>query len=436
MNVPGRWFVWSFAIAAALMAPAALSSAFIYMGLGVNFLAIVLFAFDALELKRADIRVVPEFPLRAEVNVRLTIRYRLNNASARPLEVRLEQPWPAGLAGKPNSIRLWVRPRESALVSFELTPDQRGPLVLPPAIATVGFTMAWALRRFAAELPLPIRVYPNLSGLRRFEILRQHHALAMMGLHRRRVLGIGREFEQLRDYVPDDEFRDINWKATAHHQRLITNVYEMERRQDVLLCLDCGRMMANPIGTRTMLDYAIDAAIMLGHVVARQNDHIGAAVFKDSVTAFVKPSGRTSAMRHVIDALADCTSSPAYPSYAALTTAIRARQNRRCMIFLFTDLNDPQLGENLWEAAASLRHRHLLTIVSLRDPLADRIAAGPAGSSVRLFQAIAARKLVTERDARKRKLAMAGANLIEADADTLSMQTINAYLAIKARQSV
>ncbi|EQD37915.1 protein containing DUF58, partial [mine drainage metagenome] len=155
-----------------------------------------------------------------------------------------------------------------------------------------------------------IRIYPDLRGIRRFEILRQHHTLAMMGLHRRRILGSGREFEQLRDYLPDDDFRDINWKSSAHHQRLITNVFQVERRQDVLLCLDAGRMMANPMGKRTMLDCAIDAAIMLGHVVIRQNDHVGSVVFRDTVNAFIRPSGSTSAMQHVIDALTDCKAEP------------------------------------------------------------------------------------------------------------------------------
>lgn len=193
-------------------------------------------------------------------------------------------------------------------------------------------------------------------------------------------------------------------------------------------------MMANSIGTRTMLDCAIDAAIMLGHVAIRQNDRVGALVFRQSVTAFIKPSGSSPAMRYVLDALADCQAEMVYPSYAAMAAAIRLRQNKRCMIFLFTDLNDPQLAENLLDSAVLLRHRHLLKVVSLRDPLLDRIADGPTPTTDRFFQAIAARKLVTERDSRKRRLSMAGASLIEANADTLTLGVINAYLAIKSRQ--
>ena len=434
MNVPGKATLWGFAAVTVLLVPAALSPMFLYIAVGLDMVIAILFVVDAMLLKKTAIRVTPEFPARGEVGAALKLIYRVENNSKIAGLITLEQPWPDGLSGKPAHIRVTVQPRESVLAAFETTPIARGPLELQPAIISLRFALPWALRRISAPPPNPVRIYPDLRGIRRFEILRRHHTLEMMGVHRRRMLGSGREFEQLRDYLPDDDFRDINWRSSAHHQRLITNVFQVERRQDVLICLDAGRMMANPMGKRTMLDCAIDAAIMLGHVVIRQNDHVGTVVFRDTVNTFIKPSGSTSAMQHVIDALTDCQAEPVYPSYAALAAAIRVRQNKRSMIFLFTDLNDPQLAENLWEAAVLLRHRHLLTVVSLRDPLLDRIAAGPTATPDRLFQAMAARKLATERDSRKRKLAMAGASLIESDADTLSLRTINAYLTIKSRQ--
>ncbi len=434
MNVPGKATIWSLAAISALLLPAAVSRPLLGASLSLDFIVVLLFILDAVVLNRTTIRITPEFPLRGEVGTALKLGYRIENLSTRSVIITLEQPWPADACGEAQRIHITVRAMESVLTSLAITPMARGPLELKPATVSVTLMMPWALRRTTGPVPPAIPIYPDLRGIRRFEILRQHHALALMGLHRRRVLGSGREFEQLRDYLPDDDFRDINWKSSAHHQRLITNVFQVERRQDVLLCLDASRMMANSIGKRTMLDCAINAAVMLGHAVIRQNDRVGALVFRDSVTTFIKPSGSTLAMRNVLDALADCQTEMVYPSYAAMAAAIRLRQNKRCMIFLFTDLNDPQLVENLLDAAVLLRHRHLLKVVSLRDPLLDRIADGPTATTDRFFQAIAARKLVTERDSRKRKLSMAGAGLIEADADTLTLGVINAYLAIKSRQ--
>lgn len=434
MNVPGKATIWSLAAVAALLLPAAFSPMLLGVGLGLDVVIGVLFIFDTVLLHQASVRLTPEFPVRGEVGAELKVGYRIENPSARSMVITLEQPLPEGLSGSVWRIHLAVAPRESVLTAFAITPVARGPLELAPAAVSVRLKLPWAVRRSTGPVPPAIRIYPDLKSIRRFEVLRRHHALALMGLHRRRVLGSGREFEQLRDYLPDDDCRDINWKSSAHHQRLITNVFQVERRQDVLLCVDCGRMMAGPIGKRTMLDCAIEAAVMLGHVVVRQDDQVGAVVFRDSVTAFVKASGSTPAMRRVLDALTDCQAQMVYPSYAAMASAIRVRQNKRCMIFIFTDINDPQLAENLWEAVVLLGHRHLVTVVSLRDPLLDRIAAGPTTTSDQFFQALAARKLVTERNSCKLKLTMAGANLIEADADTLTLDAINAYLAIKSRQ--
>ncbi len=248
------------------------------------------------------------------------------------------------------------------------------------------------------------------------------------------MLGSGREFDQLRDYFPDDDFRDINWKATARHNRPITNVYQAERSRDVLLCLDCGRMMGNPIGNVTALDCAIDASIMLAHVAVRQGDRVGLVLFRDVVHRFIKPAAGMSAVNRVIEELVDARAQGVFPSYAALMAALRAHHNRRSLVLLFTDLNDPQLAANLAEVLPATSRRHLIIVISLRDPLLDRVASGPAEDRRGVYQVIAARQLATERATRVRELQKIGATVVEAGADSLTVKLLNSYLAIKARQ--
>ena len=295
------------------------------------------------------------------------------------------------------------------------------------------------LARARGGLPAArLRVFPSLRGMSAFEALRQHHASNLAGMHRHRTIGAGRDFDQLRDYVPDDDFREVNWKATARRNRPITTVYQAERSQDVLLCLDCGRMMGHAMagGTDTALDHAVDASVMLAHVANRGGDRVGLVLFRDVVTRVRRPAGGMSAVNRAIEDLVDARAEPVFPSYAALVGALRAHQTRRSFVFLFTDLNDPQLAANLAEVLPLITRRHAVTVVSLRDPLLDRVATGPAGDRRGLYEVLAARHIFDERATRARELQRYGATVIEADAGSITTRSINAYLDAKARQRV
>ncbi len=451
MIIPGRITLW---IAGAAAAALLLSAMAVSAGAGLWLLAAAA-AIDALmiaavllegvSLRRHDIRITPLFPPRGEVGRELRIIWRIENRGPRAVHVVLEQPGsggqdaggPAGLPEiRPARFSWRLPPLQAVSADMALTPNERGILrIAPPVLTITGSTMIASCRK-AAAAPPPITIFPSIAPIRRYEALRRNRALSQIGMHRRRMVGAGREFEQLRDYLPDDDFRDINWKASAHHRKLITNVYQMERSQDVLLCIDAARMMAMPVAGGTGLDVAIDAAILLAHVVARQADRVGLMVFRDQLETFIKPAGSSKAVSRIINALVEIEPRNLYPSYSVLAEAIRLRQNRRAMIFIFTDVNDPQLATNLSDVVGTIRTRHLVTVISLRDPLLNLTAEGAPNSRSEVFQVLAARQLVSQRDSHKQTIKLAGAGLLESDAGQLSIAVINRYLSIKARQLV
>ena len=192
-----------------------------------------------------------------------------------------------------------------------------------------------------------MKVFPSLKGLTDYERAATASRVELCRAAPAADAWRGREFDRLREYFPDDDFRDLNWKATARHRKPYTNLYQAERSRDVILCLDCGRMMGNPMGNGTALDSAIDASIMLAHVASRQGDRVGMALFSDTVHRFIKPGAGIVAVNRIIEELVDARTNSLFPSYSSLITALRAHQTRRSLIFIFTDLNDPQLADNL-----------------------------------------------------------------------------------------
>ncbi|HEV7301135.1 MAG TPA: DUF58 domain-containing protein [Tepidisphaeraceae bacterium] len=388
-------------------------------------------------LRRLPIDVQRDGDERAQVDREQAVSFRIANRSHRTVVVRIRQPWPDGFEATGDTLEVTVAPGEVVRGAVVAKPRRRGGINLPPATFELRYAGADLAHVGGQLAAIRMRVFPSLRGMSAYEALRQHHASNLAGAHRHRMIGSGRDFDQLRDYVPDDDFRQVNWKATARRNRPITTVYQAERSQDVLLCLDCGRMMGHAMsGGSTALDHAIDASVMLAHVANRQGDRVGLVLFRDVVTLVRRPGAGMAAVNGMLEDLVDARAEPVFPSYGALTGALRAHQTRRSFVFLFTDLNDPQLAANLAEVLPLITRRHAVTVVSLRDPLLDEIASGPASDRRGVYDVLAARHMVDERAARVRELQRYGATVIEADADSITTGSINAYLNAKARQLV
>lgn len=433
-QVPGRTVVSGAVMLGAASLGVVVSPAIGWAVAAADLLLIVGFALEGRALRREPVTVEREFPARLPIGRAAKFVYRVENRGRAARVVRLRQPWPATFEPAVGEVEVSVGPGEVVRVGLEATPRCRGREEIPPAEVERRGAMRLAAARGMLSGTASVTCYPDLTKITEYETLRRHRALALAGVHRVRRVGSGREFERLRDYIPDDEYRDINWKATARRGRPITNTFINERSQELMICVETGRMMGNPVGSGTVLDAAVDAAMLLAHACIDQGDRVGLAIFREKVTRFVRPMSGPVATRRVMEELIEAAPEPVFPSYAAMVQALRAGHRKRSMIFIFTDLNDPQLAADLAEVAPLLSQRHVVVVVSLRDPMLDRVARGPAGNRGEVLSALAAGKLAAERAACVGQLAKAGVRVLEAGADELTMKVVNRYLEIKMRQ--
>lgn len=434
--VPGRNTLFGFALLAVVCVGVLADPAILWAVLAMNVALLGLLALDGQKLRQSPVTVEVEAMPRAQVGRPTTLAYRITNRSRRSLEVQVHQPMPAECEAADHTAAVQVSPGDVVTVGLEVTPHRRGRVAFAPAQVQIRTRADFARRHLTLDERIVVSVYPDMRQISAYETLRHHRALAQIGIHRVRRVGAGREFERLREYQHDDDYRDVNWKATARRQHPITNTFVHERSQDVMLCIDTGRMMGNPVGDATALDYAIDGAIMLANCCADQGDRVGLTIFNDAVRRFIRPSAGTAATRRVVEELVDVGAEEVFPSYASLVSALRAGHRRRSLLFLFTDLNDPQLASDLAEVLPLAARRHVVVVVSLRDSLMNRVAAGPASDAEGMYQVLAARKLSDERAARVASLRRGGMLVLEADTDNITMQVINTYLDVKMRQLV
>lgn len=434
MITPGRTTVFILALLAAMLLAAVVMPGLVWLALLGNIVVIGVCFLEGRILRQMSVTVTANWPRRAQLGKRVSLPVRIENRSRRPLVVMIDQQWPLGIEADGQPLCVQVNAGEVVVAAFEVTPRQRGRATFPPLEVTVGFGHDLARHRLTQDAGRRLSVYPDLKHLWTYDQLRRSRALSQMGVHRQRMMGVGREFELLRDYMPDDDYRNINWKATARRQRPVTNLYQAERSRDVMICVDAGRMMGNPIGNGTALDCVVDAAVLLAHVSNRQSDRVGLAVFSDRMDTLLKPAAGSSAVNAIIERLVDAAPASRTTSYAVLVESLRASLNHRSLIFIFTDLNDPQLAQDLAEFLPLISRRHMVVTVNLRDLLLDQYAMAGAKTRQGIFEVLAARELASERDENQRSLTKAGVQAIEADVNSLSLAVINRYMAIKSRQ--
>jgi uncharacterized protein (DUF58 family) len=331
-----------------------------------------------------------------------------------------------------------ILPRGLARLGYTFTPSSRGDHRFGDVHLRVFGPWDLASRQYRFPAAQTVKAYPDLLALARDALALARPELETGLARMRRSLGEGREFEALRPYIPGDDVRLIDWKATAKRREPITRQYGPERNQTVMLLLDCGRHMVSRTGVRpgeerTKLDFAVDAALRLARVSLDRGDQVGLCAFGARVKAFLPARRGRSHLRALVDLLYPLQPELEESDYAQAFQLVTSRQKRRSLVVTFTDLLDEDSSRAVLDQALHLRPRHLSLVVAAADTAvlgpARRIPQDPAQA----YERAAARSVVHERERSIARLREAGAHVVDAPAPELSAAAINEYLEIKAR---
>jgi uncharacterized protein (DUF58 family) len=392
-------------------------------GLALPVWAAVAGALAVLAAMLADGLSVREAP-----RVERTLAEVLSRGVAAPLSVEaLPRDARAVLLRQPATHALEVRASRGAReLRGEVFPVARGRHALPGvASASVG-PLGLARWHHAGGEPLELLVYPDLLTARRLALRLRQGRAAPGGRLRRGPLGLGTEFESIREYSPDDDIRQVNWRASSRVGRPMSNQYRVEQDHDVVCLIDAGRLMAAPLERGTLLDAALDAATAVALVADELGDRCGAIAFDASVRRDVQP--RRLGGQRVVRALFDLQ--PTLEDSDFERAFLRVGGSRRGLVLVFTDLIDEQAARSLVRAAPMLTHRHAVLVASVGDPTLEAAATehgeDPAG-------ALAALSVMRARDGAAAHIRRAGADVVLAPAGSLPERCVQAYLRAKAR---
>ncbi|MGQ0802312.1 MAG: DUF58 domain-containing protein [Actinomycetota bacterium] len=300
-----------------------------------------------------------------------------------------------------------------------------------PAVATrvVGPLGLAAWYRRAGE-DAEVLVYPDLPAARRLALAVRQGRFRDPGRLTRGPLGLGTDFESIRDYLPDDDVRQVNWRATARMGRPMSNQYRVEQDRDVICLVDAGRLMAAPVGDRTRLDATIDAVAAVALVADEVGDRCGVVAFDDEVLRHLRP--RRSGGDAVVRAVFDVEPSPVDSDYELAFRTVGG--GKRAFVLVLTDLLEEAAAQPLVDAVPVLARRHAVVVASVADPDLEHAVNTPPSRPTDVYTAAVALDVLDARAKVAAQLRRSGAqDVVEAAPDSLAPACVGGYLRAKAR---
>ncbi|HEX8230500.1 MAG TPA: DUF58 domain-containing protein [Chloroflexia bacterium] len=322
---------------------------------------------------------------------------------------------------------------ETVELEYTAMPLRRGDYTFGGCYLRYSGVLGLVMRQHRYPIDAPVKVYPNLLEVRKYELLARKDQLFEIGLKNARRLGQGTEFERLRDYERDDDYRRINWPATARLNKPITTDYQPERSQSVIVMLDAGRLMTAPLGSLSKLDYAINTTLLLAYVAIVRGDRVGLLTFADTVTGYWEPDKGRRQFLTLLEALYKVQAQQVEPDYMRASAFLSTRRSKRSLIVLFTDILDAQQAGSMVRGFGRLAPRHLPLAVTMSDTEVLGMARRIPDDTQQMYEKIVAQNLLDDRGTALEALQRLGALTLDVPADKLTISVVNKYLELKAR---
>lgn len=361
------------------------------------------------------------------------VTYRWRNPHRRGGTVRLREYRPDVLGGVQPVRSLGLVPRGVVTERVRVTPRHRGRQGGGWfAVRSYG-PMGLGWRQGRVNVPWEVTVFPTIVSTRLRASLAEAMRHRVAGLRPMRRLGEGRIFESLREWVPGDDTRHMDWKASARRRKLIVRQYEEERRQQVMLVLDAGRLLTAEIAGTARFEYSVRAALAVAFAAHRHQDDVGVMVFADTVQHYVAPQRGQRGLKRVLEVLAAAEPGLVEPDYPGAFRYLAVRNRKRALTVLFTDVIDRLASEALVANAASLVPRHLPLVITLRNPELAVVAGEWPRTAHDAYRKAAALELLSAREDAIARMRRAGAIVLDAPPELAGVTAVEKYVELKRR---
>lgn len=330
-------------------------------------------------------------------------------------------------------LKLKVRPKKENRIRYTLKPTERGEYHFGNLNIYASTKIGLVAKRFRFENEAMMPTYPSFKQLRKFELLNINHSLQEYGIKKTRRIGHTMEFEQIKDYVLGDDLRTINWKATAKKNSLMVNQFQDEKSQPIYSIIDKGRVMKMPFDGLSLLDYAINATLVLSSIALKKHDKAGMLSFSKKVENMVVAQRRSSQMRLILEALYNVKTDYYESDFSRLYAHIKRNITQRSLILLYTNFETLDSLNRQLAYLKAIAKNHLIVVIFFKNTELNSLVEEKADTIQQVYDKVIAEKFAFEKRLIVQELRKYGIYSILTTPKNLTIDTINKYLEIKSR---
>ncbi|WP_149240601.1 DUF58 domain-containing protein [Dyadobacter sp. 32] len=321
-------------------------------------------------------------------------------------------------------------------ITYHLRPVSRGVYAFGQVNVFVLTPLRLVKRRYRFEEKNEVAVYPSFLQMRQYALLAVANRLSEVGIRKIRRVGHSMEFDQVRNYVPGDDRRSVNWKATARKGDIMVNAYEDEKQQSVYCLIDKGRVMQSPFEGLTLLDYAINASLVMSNIAIIKQDKAGLITFSDTMGQIVQADRRNGHMQRLLEVLYRQKTRFMETDFERLCIAVKSQVRQRSLLLLFTNFETVEGMQRQLPYLRRLAKDHLLVVILFENTETKQLLDAPAESLEQVYLKTIAQRFYYEKKRITNELRQFGIQTILTPPQQLSANTINKYLELKARAAI
>ena len=409
----------------------AVASSLLSINWGLLLALLALATLDAIRLKRQPSpHVQRQMPGSLALGRWSEVRLEIEHDFAQPLTIQIFDHVPDGLSFEHLPLSVELQPGQHSQISYRLRPLKRGHFTFEHCEVNLPSPMGlWSDKRLlnAAD---NTRVYPDFARLYGGQLLAVDNWLSQLGVRQRQRRGQGLEFHQLREFREGDSLRQIDWKATARHRTPIAREYQDERDQQIIFMLDCGRRMRSQDGELSHFDHALNACLLLSYVALRQDDAVGLSTFASEQPRYLAPVKGANQLNLLLNMVYNLEITQRPADYLSATTQLLARQKRRALVVLVTNLRDED-DEELLTAVKRMSKQHRVLVASLREEVLDGLRHAPVQTLPEALAYCGTVDYLNDRAKLHERLSAHGVPVVDARPGELGAELVTRYLGWK-----
>jgi len=361
------------------------------------------------------------------INLELTGRSSIN------LFVNIIDELPEQLQKRDFKMNVRFSTGESKNLQYFIRPLSRGIYSFGDIQLVAMSTLKLMARRITISAQEDVAVYPSVAEMRYFELKTFSEISTIQGIRKLRRIGHSYEFEQIKEYVYGDEYRNVNWKATSRKGKLMVNQFQEEKSQQIYCLIDTSRVMQLPFYGLSLLDYSINSSLVILNIALKKEDKVGLVTFNSKHTNILNAEKSRGQLRKVLDKLYHIKDQDLESNYEMLYTTIRNKISQRSLLFFFTNIESQYGLERILPILRKLNKLHLLVIVFFENEEVSNLSTVDASSLEEIYIQTMAQKFVSTKYQIAQTLKIHGIQVIYTKPKDLSMNTVNKYLELKAR---